>query len=175
MPQLAVGSRSGRYRIEAAAGSERGAVSVYRATSLDREPAEVLLKVLEPWLTGHPELRRAFDVDARRAAALSHPGVLPLCAAGIEDQRLFVATPYVEGQTLDGLIRARQSLDPRLAADIVGHLGSALDAIHACGMVHGELRPHNVVVADHDGRTVPYLSADFWLETLIRRALQHTT
>jgi serine/threonine-protein kinase len=83
-------------------------------------------------------------------AAIDHPNVIPVYAAGEEDGHLYLVMRYVAGTDLHHLLKDRGRLEPAEAARIVSDLGSALDAAHAAGLVHRDIKPANVLLAgDH--------------------------
>jgi YVTN family beta-propeller protein len=145
------------YRIEAQIG--RGGMSVvYRAhhETLDRK---VALKVLAPELREDERFRERFLRESKLAASIEHPNIVPIYDAGEVDGRLYIAMRHVEGSDLKTLLRREGALEPRRALVLVAQLADALDAAHARGLVHRDVKPSNVLV---DGAGRPYLS-DFGL------------
>jgi serine/threonine-protein kinase len=159
MVELAPGDEFAGCRIEAVAG--RGGMGVvYRATELSLG-RPVALKLLAPERAGDQEFRDRFQRESRMAAAIDHPNVIPVYAAGECDGSLYLVMRYVGGTDLHALLRERGPLDPTRAAELVAQLASALDAAHAAGLVHRDVKPANVLLAgDH-----AYLS-DFGLTRL---------
>jgi serine/threonine protein kinase len=136
------------YRIDSRVG--RGGMGVvYRATdlSLDRS---VALKVLAEELAKDPEFRRRFVSESKLAASLDHPNVIPIHAAGEHDGILYIAMRYVPGDDLRTLLRVEQRLEPERAVRLIAQLASALDAAHAHGLVHRDVKPANVLVTAED-------------------------
>lgn len=145
------------YRIDHVAG--RGGMGVvYRATelALDRR---VALKLIAPELAGDPVFRERFVRESRLAASIDHPGILPVYAVGEEEGELFLATRYVEGTDLKGVLERERWLSVERAFGYARQVAAALDAAHACGLVHRDVKPANVLV---DGSDHCYL-ADFGL------------
>ncbi len=145
------------YRIEAEIG--RGGMGVvYRAidTRLDRP---VALKLIAPELAGDARFRERFLRESRLAASIDHGNVLPIYEAGEHDGQLFLAMRFVEGTDLKALLRERKTLPVEQALSILGRVADALDAAHAKGLVHRDVKPGNVLL---DERGHPYLS-DFGL------------
>ena len=134
---------------------------VYRATqtSFGRP---VALKVLPPDRANDPEFRARFQREWQMAASIEHPNVIPVYAAGEEGDQLYLVMRLVEGTDLQRLLRDRGPLAPGDAAAIVAKVGSALDALHAAGLVHRDVKPGNVLLED-TGRV--FLS-DFGLSRL---------
>ena len=159
MPELEPGDEFAGCRIEAVAG--RGGMGVvYRATELSLG-RPVALKLLAPDRAGDSEFRERFQREWRMAAAIDHPNVIPIYAAGDHDGSLYLVMRYVGGTDLHALLREQGRLDPTRAAELVAQLASALDAAHAAGLVHRDVKPANVLLAgDH-----AYLS-DFGLTRL---------
>jgi serine/threonine-protein kinase len=144
MPDLAPGSLFAGCRIDGVAG--RGGMGVvYRATQLALE-RPVALKVILAEHASEPEFRERFQREQRVAAAIDHPNVVPVYAAGEEDGRLYLVMRYVPGTDLHALVRDRGPVDAGRAAAIVAQLASALDAAHAAGLVHRDVKPANVLL-----------------------------
>jgi serine/threonine protein kinase len=122
----------------------------------------VALKLIVPELAEDEEFRRRFERESQMAASLDHPNVIPVYEAGEADGALFISMRYVEGSDLRMLIRNTGQLDPARAAGIVAQLGDALDAAHARGLVHRDVKPANVLVAGAPGSEHVYLT-DFGL------------
>jgi DNA-binding beta-propeller fold protein YncE/predicted Ser/Thr protein kinase len=139
-----IGSIIAGYRIDALIA--RGGMGVvYRATqlALDRR---VALKVIAHELAGDEKFRSRFLGESRLAARLEHPAVVPVYDAREEDGELIVAMRLVEGGDLRKLIDREGSLPPERALRLLGQVAEALDAAHASGIVHRDVKPHNVLV-----------------------------
>jgi tRNA A-37 threonylcarbamoyl transferase component Bud32 len=119
--------------------------SVYRAESSSTGEI-VALKVLSPELARDERFRRRFLRESRIAASLQHPYVIPVIAAGEEDGTLYLAMSYVEGPDLRELIRRHGRLEPERALRLAGQVADALDAAHAAGLVHRDVKPANILV-----------------------------
>jgi hypothetical protein len=162
MGVLAPGTVLGGCRIDAVVG--RGGMGVvYRARQLDLD-RDVALKVIAPELVEDPRTRKRFLTEARAAGAVEHPNVVPVHGAGVAEGRAYLVMRYVAGDDLRALVRREGPFSPERAADVAMQLGDALDAIHAAGYVHRDVKPQNVMV---DAAGHVYLS-DFGLakETL---------
>jgi hypothetical protein len=147
-------------RIEAVAG--RGGMGVvYRATQLGLDRA-VALKLVAPERAADPNFRARFERESRVAAAIEHPNVIPVYGAGEEDGRLYLLMRWVPGTDLQALIRRSGRLGHVHAANIVAQVAAGLDAAHAVGLVHRDVKPANVLLGGEDGSGHVYLS-DFGL------------
>ena len=147
-------------RIEAVAG--RGGMGVvYRATQLGLDRA-VALKLVAPERAADANFRARFEREARVAAAIEHPNVIPVYGAGEEDGRLYLLMRWVPGTDLQALIRRSGRLDHVHAAAIVAQVAAGLDAAHDVGLVHRDVKPANVLLGGEDGSGHVYLS-DFGL------------
>ena len=135
-------------RIDAVAG--RGGMGVvYRATdpSLGRS---VALKVIAEGLLGEAAARERFVRESRAAAAIEHPNVIPIYSAGEQDGVAYIVMRFVDGDDLLERIRRDGALDPASAAQVVARVGSALDAAHAAGLVHRDVKPANILLGPGD-------------------------
>src|SRR4029079_13475006 len=110
-------------------------------------------------------LLRAPRVDA----SLDHPNVVPIYEAGEAEGRLFIAMRYVDGTDLKVLLRREGALTPERAVAIAAQVADALDAAHAKGLVHRDVKPSNVLLDQQGGREHAYL-ADFGLTQSIAAA-----
>ena len=167
MPALAPGDVFGRFRIEAVAG--RGGMGVvYRAVELDLG-RPVALKLIASDRAADPAFRERFQRESRLAALIDHPNVVPVHGAGEEDGQLYLVMRYVEGTDLHRLLKQEGPLPPERAAEYVAQVAAALDAAHAAGLVHRDVKPANVLIAgDH-----AYLG-DFGLTRLLSSEEQLT-
>ena len=137
---LAPGSRVAGYLLERLVGVG-GMAAVYQARD-ERLGRVVALKVL----AGDEALRRRFVREARAVAAVDHPHIIPVYEAGEADGVQFIAMRFVAGGTLQGVIRDHGALPPRRAAAFISQVASALDAAHAEGLVHRDVKPGNILV-----------------------------
>jgi YVTN family beta-propeller protein len=155
--KVSVGSTFAGYRIEGEIG--RGGMGVvYRATELSLE-RPVAIKLIAPELASDEGFRQRFLRESKLAGSLGHPHVLPVYAAGEEEGQLYLAMRFVEGQDLKSLLEREQQLEPERAFRICRQVAEALDAAHAKGLVHRDVKPANVLL-DEQGEA--YL-ADFGL------------
>ena len=135
--------------------------AVYRAQEAELE-RKVALKVIAPELAADDRFRDRFLHESRIAASLDHPHVIPIHKAGEESGLLFLAMRYVEGKDLAQLLAEEGALEPRRAVDILSQVAEALDAAHEQGLVHRDVKPSNVLIAEAAGKEHCYL-ADFGL------------
>ena len=148
MAELAPGAQVGSYRIVGVAG--RGGMGVvYQATQL-RLDRSVALKVIAPAYADDDEFRDRFKRESKLAASIEHPNVIPVYEAGEHEGVLFLAMRYVEGTDLGSLVAREGRLDPVRAARFVAQMAAALDAAHAAGLVHRDVKPANALVAADD-------------------------
>jgi serine/threonine-protein kinase len=128
----------------------------------------VALKVLAGNLAGDQAARERFTREARTVANVEHPHIIPVYAAGQADGLLYIAMRFVDGQDLHALVQSGGPLSPRRAAAFVSDMASALDAAHAVGVVHRDVKPANVLVDTRPGRPEhPYLT-DFGVARVMR-------
>ncbi|MEA2440713.1 MAG: hypothetical protein QOH76_2137 [Thermoleophilaceae bacterium] len=156
-----LGASVAGYRIEAVAGrGGMGVVYLARQVALDRA---VALKLITPELARDEAFRARFARESRIAASLDHPNVIPVYEAGEDEDRLFIAMRFVDGTDLGRMLAEEGALAPALAAELVAQAASALDAAHARGLVHRDVKPANLLVAgDLPARPHVYLT-DFGL------------
>ena len=157
---LGPGDELDGFVIEAVAG--RGGMGVvYRARQ--QQPSRlVALKIIAGDVAGDSAFRARFRRESSIAAQIEHPNVIPVHAVGEADGVLYIVMRFVEGTDMRGLIAQEGRLQPRRAAAIVDAVGQALDAAHAQGLVHRDVKPANILISTAGGREHVYLS-DFGL------------
>ncbi len=139
----------GRYRVRSRLGSG-GMADVYLAEDqlLGRSLA---VKVLHHHFAEDQEFVERFRREASSAAGLSHPNIVGIFDRGEWDGTYYIAMEYVPGRSLKELVREQGPLDPVVAIDIVTQILQAARFAHARGVIHRDLKPHNVIL-DEEGR-----------------------
>jgi serine/threonine protein kinase len=142
-PELTVGQKIGHYQILSTLG-KGGMGEVYLAadTKLGRK---VALKVLPVAFTQDPERLRRFEQEARATSALNHPNILTIFEIGEADGRHYIATEFIEGETLGQRI-AVGPLKLGETLNIAEQITSALSAAHGAGIVHRDVKPDNIMI-----------------------------
>ncbi|MFB9834131.1 Stk1 family PASTA domain-containing Ser/Thr kinase [Actinoallomurus acaciae] len=139
----------GRYVVRSRV-ARGGMATVYAGhdTKLDRT---VALKVMHAGLADDEDFVRRFVDEARHAAALSHPNVVAMYDQGTDQGHVFLVMEYVAGRTLRDLLTERGRLGPRAALRVMRPILAALGAAHRVGLVHRDVKPENVLLAE-DGQ-----------------------
>jgi serine/threonine-protein kinase len=156
---LATGAVVAGFRVESLIGE--GAMGrVYLAEASDGR--KVALKVLAPELARDDRFRQRFLKESDAVARLDHPHVVPTFASGDENGLLYLAMAYVEGSDLRLLLRNEQTLDTDRTLALLEQAADALDAAHAAGLVHRDVKPANILVTTRFEGEVAYV-CDFGL------------
>src|SRR2546423_12281202 len=149
------GAVAGRYSLERELGrGGMGVVYLAREVRLDRP---VAIKLLPPTKASDPKLRERFLREARTAAKLSHPNIIPIHAVEEIGEFVFFAMAYVEGETLTDRVRNRGPMAPSEASRVLRDVAWALAYAHGQGVIHRDVKPDNILL-ENGGRV---LVADF--------------
>ena len=149
------------YEIEGRVGAGGMAV-VFRAHD-ERLHRPVALKVITPALAADDGFRRRFIREARAAAMVDDPHIIPVFAAGESDGLLFIAMRFVAGGDVRSLLDRSGAMSVGRATAIVSAVGSALDAAHRAGLVHRDVKPANMLIDVRPGRPDHVYLSDFGL------------
>src|SRR5579859_3788402 len=139
----------GRYRVDSRLGSG-GMADVYLARD-ELLGREIALKVLHQHFTADTEFVERFRREASSAAALSHPNIVGIFDRGEWAGTYYIAMEYVAGRSLKAIVREQGPLDPAVAIDTVIQILRAARFAHRRGVIHRDLKPHNVIL-DEEGR-----------------------
>jgi predicted Ser/Thr protein kinase len=153
-------STFGAYDIQREVG--RGGMGVVYLATDRRLGRRVALKVIVPELAADAQFRQRFEREARVAATLEHPHVVPVYEAGEQDGSLFIAMRFIDGRDLATEVRDHGRLAPERLARVVLQVAGALDAAHRSGVVHRDVKPANVLLTETGEDEQAYLT-DFGL------------
>jgi eukaryotic-like serine/threonine-protein kinase len=143
---------AGRYELERRLGhGGMGVVYLARELRLDRR---VAIKLLPPDKASQPAARERFLREARTAAQLSHPGIVPIFTVHEVQDFVFFAMAYVDGETLGQRVRRAGPLGHAAAASILEEVARALAHAHANGVVHRDVKPDNILIERATGRAL---------------------
>ena len=155
---------AGRYSLEKELGrGGMGVVYLAREVRLDRP---VAIKLLPPSKASDPRLRERFLREARTAAKLSHPNIIPIHAVEEIGEFVFFAMAYIEGETLTERVRRRGPLAPSEASRVLRDVAWALAYAHGQGVIHRDVKPDNILL-ENNGRV---LVADFGIASVVAGA-----
>ncbi len=145
MPELPmVGDEFAGFRLRAVLG--RGGMSVVYQAENPRLGSVIALKVLAPELATDDAFRARFLEESRIVASLNHPNVIPIYDVGSSGALLYIAMRYVSGTDLWQIIKKQGRILPATALSLVGQAARALDAVHVRGLVHGDVKPGNLLI-----------------------------
>jgi hypothetical protein len=154
-----VGSRVAGYRLERQIGA--GGMAVVYLARDERLGRPVALKVMAPAMAADETWRLRFIRESRAAAAVDDPHIIPVYEAGEADGVLFIAIRFVSGGDVGSLLRREGPLPAARVAAIISPVASALDAAHAAGLVHRDVKPANMLLDSRPGRPDHVYLSDF--------------
>lgn len=159
LPDFSAGLRIAGYRLEEQV-RKGGMAVVFRAVD-ERLDRRVALKVMSAELAADETFRQRFIRESRAAAAVDDPHLIPIYEAGQADGILFIAMRYVDGGDAQSLLQRDGPLSGERAAAIISPVASALDAAHAAGLVHRDVKSANILLDVRQGRPEHVYLADF--------------
>jgi len=139
----------GRYRLIELLG-QGGMATIYRATD-SQLGRDVAVKILRPEYGRDPDFVARFRAEAQAVASLSNPNIVPVHDFGMDPAGPYIVMSYVDGEDLATLLRRTGPVQPRQAARIAAESARALAAAHARGIIHRDVKPGNIMLAQ-DGR-----------------------
>ncbi|KPN46985.1 serine/threonine-protein kinase PknD [Mycobacterium intracellulare] len=147
-PGWRVGSRFGPYRLMRLLG-RGGMGEVYEAEDM-RKRRVVALKLISPQFSGNPMFRARMQREADAAGRLTEPHVVPIHDYGEIDGQLYVEMRLIDGTALSTLLKYSGPLSPPRAVAIIRQIAAALDAAHAIGVTHRDVKPENILITGDD-------------------------
>jgi hypothetical protein len=153
---LAAGDEFAGYRIESRLG--RGGMGILYLALEPGLERRVALKLIAPEAAAEEVFARRFAEESRIAASIEHPNVVPIYAAGEADGVPWIAMRYVPGSDLGRSVAREGRLDPARAVALIAQVGNGLDAIHAAGLIHRDVKPANVLLSGDPGSEHAYIT-----------------
>ncbi|HEX7058652.1 MAG TPA: serine/threonine-protein kinase [Solirubrobacterales bacterium] len=154
--ELAEGVEFAGYRIERRLG--RGGMGILYLAIEPGLERRVALKLIAPEAAADAVFRGRFAEESKIAASIEHPNVVPIYAAGEEGGVPYIAMRYVAGSDLAARIAREGRLEPAAAVALIAQVGNGLDAIHAAGLVHRDVKPANVLLSGGEGEEHAYIT-----------------
>lgn len=154
--ELSDGDEFAGYRIERRLG--RGGMGVLYLAIEPGLERRVALKLIAPEGAADEVFARRFAEESKIAASIEHPNVVPIYAAGEEGGVPYIAMRYVAGADLARRLTREGRLPPAVAVELVAQVGAGLDAIHAAGLVHRDVKPANVLLSGAEGAEHAYIT-----------------
>jgi serine/threonine protein kinase len=154
--ELSDGDEFAGYRVERRLG--RGGMGILYLALEPGLERRVALKLIAPEAASDEVFARRFAEESRIAASIEHPNVVPIYAAGEEAGVPYIAMRYVAGADLARRLTREGRLSPQVAVDLIAQIGNGLDAIHAAGLIHRDVKPANVLLSGDDGSDHAYIT-----------------
>ncbi len=153
---LSAGDDFAGYRIERRLG--RGGMGILYLAIEPGLERRVALKLIAPEAAAEEVFARRFAEESRIAASIEHPNVVPIYAAGAERGVPYIAMRYVAGSDLGRRIAREGRIEPAQAVALIAQVANGLDAIHAAGLVHRDVKPANVLLSGEEGSEHAYIT-----------------
>jgi serine/threonine-protein kinase len=154
---------------------EGGMGEVYLAEHV-RIKRKVALKLMRPWMIGDPVALGRFHREAENASQISHPNVAQVYDFGeTTDKLVYLAMEFVDGESLSKVLEREGHLHIARTAEVVRQIGEALNAAHAMGILHRDLKPDNVMVGRTRYGTDLIKLVDFGIARAMNRTTQQFT
>lgn len=154
--ELADGDEFAGYRIERRLG--RGGMGILYLAIEPGLERRVALKLIAPEAAADEVFTRRFAEESRIAASIEHPNVVPIYAAGEEGEIPYIAMRFVAGSDLGRRIAREGRIPLDQAVALIAQVGNGLDAIHAAGLVHRDVKPANVLLSGEEGAEHAYIT-----------------
>jgi serine/threonine protein kinase len=140
-----IGTTVGRYLVKEVIG--RGAMGVVYLAEHAKTGKQVALKLMSQHLFADPQAMERFVQEARAADVLEHPNIVPIYDADEVDGVPYIAMKRVRGESLADALERDGALEPERALDVLGQVATALDSAHERGIVHRDVKPHNILIS----------------------------
>jgi serine/threonine protein kinase len=154
--ELSDGDEFAGYRVERRLG--RGGMGILFLAIEPGLERRVALKLIAPEAAADEVFAHRFAEESRIAASIEHPNVVPIYAAGEEDGIPYIAMRYVAGSDLGRRLAREGRLEPEQAVALIAQIGNGLDAIHAAGLVHRDVKPANVLLSGEEDAAHAYIT-----------------
>jgi eukaryotic-like serine/threonine-protein kinase len=138
---------AGEYDVHGLVGTG-GMAYVFAATEVALQ-RKVAIKVMVPALVPDPSLTERFKREARTAASLSHPAIIPIHAVRETEQLVYFVMKFIEGRTLETILALQGALPTGMAQNIVAQVAGGLAFAHRRGVVHRDVKPANILIDEH--------------------------
>jgi hypothetical protein len=154
--ELSAGDEFAGYRVERRLG--RGGMGILYLALEPGLERRVALKLIAPEAAADEVFARRFAEESRIAASIEHPNVVPIYAAGEQAGVPYIAMRYVAGSDLSRRLASEGRMEPARAASLIAQIADGLDAIHAVGLVHRDVKPANVLLSGEEGSEHAYIT-----------------